>query len=575
MDMTNVFGAEIGGQKDPRDTPPTYVWNMPPRAVSLKTESGFVGFTIPGPWPIGVTRLSMKNRKFSLTFDALRPACNKGVTPIVYIVPGLEGAYDVLDEHRVISDKLGLMKKKSARHPKWWAKPCYKASLEYIRLWQDMDRGVPHDKHDQAMKDKHMATINPDNMRSWAYQVKKSLKIDEMNIMCEQGVFRIYGDYTPVPTLGGTEGFRKLVDEYRSNNIHVCYYIHPFMVNVKIDYFKKNPEALCKPIDKKTEMYYNTEHLYDADPKFGLLDWTHPKGRNYLLKQVDYILSSKPGKLDCDWLRSNHWRAPDPRFYKFYNPDWGIGDMMSFKAQKMIYEHAKKVKPHCCVSKVGFAEPYIQPYADVNMLCEDHTPWTTSWYERGDMVTRLLRDMIYLTDPWQNSVTKAQEYYTAMAAWCTNEVPDVNHMVHPYGVFFPMKERDHNRRRAGVHTQANAPLNTTDEICVRKPASKDETPTIWRKRTFGKLKGWYAALVLGRRTFVTYSETESRIATTETRTVRVPLPPGAKVKAVQMVPHKGRKQKWPGKVIGDQVTLKVNDCGDDALYYRITYKLSS
>ena len=586
LDMTNVFGAEIGGMKDPRDTPPTYIWNIPPRAFSLQTSAGFIGFTVPGPQPIGLTRLSMKNRKFTLSFEPVRPACSGGVTPIVYIVPGLDGAYDVLDEHRVISTKLGLMVKKPAKHPAWWTKPTYKASLQYIRIWQDMERDdpPPGDDHrtgvsaSQAQRDRRMAVINPENLRNWTYQVKQSLDIDEMNVMFEQGMFCIYGDYTPIPTLGGTKGFRALVDEFRTKKIHVCFYIHPFMVNTKIKYFQKYPEALCKPIDRKTELYYNSEHLYDANPTFGLIDWTHPKGRAYLLRQVEYILSSKRGCLDCDWIRSNHWRGPDPRYYKFHDPDWGIGDMMSFKAQKLLYEHAKKVKPHCCVSKVAFAEPYIQPYADVNMLCEDHTPWTDSWYARGEIATRTLREMIYLTDPWQNSVTKAQEYYTAMAAWCTNEVPDVAHIVHPYGIYFPMKRRDYNRRRAGVHTQANAPLNTTDEIRVRKPSSRDETPEIWRKRTSGRLNGWFAALVLGRRTFVTYSETEARIATTETRFVRVPLPPKAKVSVVEMVPHQGKKVKWPAETImmenGDCVKMKVEDCGGRALYYRIKYHLS-
>jgi len=586
LDMTNVFGAEGGGQKDPRDTPPTYIWNMPVRAWSLETEAGFVGFAVPGPLPVGITRLSMKRRRFTVTFEALRPACTRGRTPVIYIVPGLPGSHDVLDEHRVLSEKLGLTKKKPDRHPAWWTKPTYKASLEYIRQWQDMERqpdpdtdrrkGVPAS---QAVRDRRMGVITTDNVRRWTYGVKKSLRIDEMNVMLEQGMFRIYGDYTPVPTLGGTEGFRELVDEFRANKIRVCFYIHPFMVNTKIDYFHRHPEALCRPIDRKTELYYNSEHLYDANPTFGLIDWTHPKGRRYLLRQVEYILSSKAGCLDCDWIRSNHWRAPDPRYYRFHNPDWGIGDLMGFKAQKLLYEHAKKVKPHCCVSKVGFAEPCIQPYADVNMLCEDHTPWTDTWYERGEIATRLLRDTIYLTDPWQNSVTKAQEYYTIMAAWCTNEVPDVAHMVHPYGIFFPMIDRDYNRRCAGVHTQANAPLHRTDEICVRRPVSKHATPKVWRKRTRGPLKGWYAALALGRRTFVTYSEGEARIATTEDRTVRVPMPPGAAVRGVAMVPHQGRVAKHPATISstddGEQVTLRVQDCGKKAKYYRIKYRLRS
>ena len=282
-DVTNVFGAEEGGQKDPRDTPPTYVWNMPPRAFSLQTEVGFVGFSIPGALPLGIARFTMRNRKFSLNFDTLRPSCTGGMMPVVYIVPGLEGAYDVLDEHRVISERLGLTIQKSASHPNWWAKPCYKPSLEYIRAWKELERGVAwkpttagpkmqlSKEEGQALRDRRMQVITADNLRSWTYRVQDSLQAEEMNIALEQGIFRIYGDYTPVPTLGGVDGFRALVKEFRKRRIRVSFYIHPFMVNTSIDYFQNYPEALCKPIDKKTETIYNTEHLYDAAPKLGLI----------------------------------------------------------------------------------------------------------------------------------------------------------------------------------------------------------------------------------------------------------------------------------------------------------------
>jgi hypothetical protein len=343
-DMINVFESEPGGMPDPRDYPPTYIWNMPPRAFSLQTAAGFVGFSIPGPLPVGVTRLTMHNRRFSLSFDVLRPACTQGVMPVVYFVPGLGGAYDVLNEHRIISEKLGLTRKKSAKHPTWWSKPVYKASVEYIRRWQEIDRKRQWSEarhasgpHDPWIHNERMKVITPENLRAWVFEVKKSLRQSEMSVMFEQGIFRIYGDYKPVPTLGGTEGFRRLVDGFRRKGVHVCFYIHPFMVSKKLPYFQKHPEALCQPIDKRTETFYNTEHLYDPSPKLGLLDWTHPLGRNYLLAQVEYILSSKRGCLNCDWLRSNHWRAPDPRYFTFHDPDWGIGDLMSMKVQKLIY----------------------------------------------------------------------------------------------------------------------------------------------------------------------------------------------------------------------------------------------
>ena len=568
MHMISVFGADPGGMPDPRERPPTYVWNVPPRAFSLQTESGFVGFSLPGGLPLGIMRLSVRDQRFSCNFDIVRPSCTGGRLPVVYIVPGLEGAHDILDEHRLISDRLGLTRKKSSNHPTFWSAPVYKASLEYLRQWRELDAGKPTYDISQEDRDKRMAVINPDNLRRWTYTVKKSLRVKEMSVMFEQGIFRIYGDYRPVRTLGGTEGFRQIVDEFHSNGVHVCFYIHPFMVNKKIPYFQKHPEALCKPITPSTETYYNTEHLYDDDPKLGLIDWTHPKGRSYLLKQVEYIVSSKPGCLDVDWLRSNHWRGPDPRHYKFHDPDWGIGDMMSLKAQALIYKKAKSVKQHCLVSKASLGDCYMQPYADANLLCEDHVYDTRHWYERSDIATRLQRDMLFLTDPYHLSITKQMEYYTAMLVFCVPEVPDVEHAFHPYTCYLPMRPRDFLRRRAGIRVQENAPLNITDIVHVRRPKNFEDPPEIWRQRSEGPLAGWYAALAISKQAAVTYSEREARVTASETRRVRFPLPPGAAVKGVEMVPHKGKIQPHTAEFLDRDgetwVDMKIEDSGGEA-----------
>ena len=76
---------------------------------------------------------------------------------------------------------------------------------------------------------------------------------------------------------------------------------------------------------------------------------------------------------------------------------------------------------------------------------------------------------------------------------------------------------------------------------------------------------------------VTYSEREARIASSETRYVSVPVPPGARVQAVEIVPHEGKAGKWSAilKGTGDsrRLEMKVEDCGDRALYYRVRYRL--
>lgn len=65
-----------------------------------------------------------------------------------------------------------------------------------------------------------------------------------------------------------------------------------------------------------------------------------------MLQWVEYLISDRPGSLNCDILRSNHWRSPDPRQYEFHDPDWGIiGDRMTMKVQAALYQRAKDLKP--------------------------------------------------------------------------------------------------------------------------------------------------------------------------------------------------------------------------------------
>ena len=560
-----VFGHDGAGLTDPGDRPVTWVWNMPPRTFSVETEAGWVGFSVPGALPVGVTHVAMKDRRLRLSFEVLRPGCRQGGMPVVYFVPGLADPYDLLDEHRVISERLGLTRPRRSRHPSWWTRPVFKAYLEHQRLLKNA-------KTDQERR----SILTTEALLDWTFTVKESIQADEMMAIFEQGVYRMYGDYTPIDSLGGAEGFRRTVDALRRKGVRVCYYVHPFVVNKKTAFYQAHPETFCKPKDPSVVQRYALE-FYDNDPEFALLDWTHPAGRKYMESQVELVLSNKKGCLNCDWLRSNHWRSPDPRHFDFHDPDWGIGDLMSMKVQKLLYETAKRIKPHCCVSKVAFADPYMQPYADVDLLCEDWNGWTQTWYRRGRIATRLVRDTIFCTDPYFLTITKSYEYYTAMMAWCICEVPDVGHAIHPYTYFRELRPKEYKRRLAGVKAQENAPLRATDRVQVEPPARRDGAPVIWRRRTEGKLAGFYAALAPSKRSLVTYSEAEARVATSETRCVEFPLPPGAKVLDVEMVPHKGKPRNWPARIAEDDagawVEMKIEDCAGKALYYRVRYRL--
>lgn len=566
-DLLHPDGADGNGLTDPGDKPPVFIWNMPVRDWAFQTGSGWIGFTIPGALPVGVTRLTMERRRFSLTFEVLRPSCREGRMPVVYLVPGLRDPYDVLDEDRLVSDRLGLTVRKSADHPAFWSLPGFKAYLEQYRLSREgsKEAGTSRDQPGVVPREK---------LVGWIRTVKKDLGLGEMFAILEQGAFRCYGDYRPTDELGGIRGFREMVDELRGDNVHLCFYVHPFMCNTKVDFYREHPEAFCTPKQKGHETHYALEQG-DETPHFALIDWTHPLGRQFLLDQIERVLSHREGCLDCDWLRSNHWRSPDPRVYDFHDPDWGIGDLMSMKVQRLIYEHAKRVKPHACVSKAGLGAPYMQPWADVNLLGEEWNGSTDTWYRRGRIITRLLRDMIYITDPFFLTITKSYEYYLAMGAWCILEDPIVRHAIHPYLYFRELREKDHRRRRSGVEAQRIAPLLITDEPHVEP---EGDTVRISRRRAAGKLAGWYASLSFGKRCVAHYGETEARVAASETREIDLPLPPGAELRAVEVVGHDGSIAPWKehrpvATPDGPGLRMRVEDCGFAPKYYRVAYRL--
>ncbi|MCK5380415.1 MAG: hypothetical protein KAJ81_03025 [Candidatus Latescibacteria bacterium] len=563
----DIYHPDVGdgaGMTDPGDKPLMWIFNMPPRVLSFKIGDTWLGMSLPGALPVGVTRPRVLDGVFSLSFEAYRPACCEGQGPKVYFVTGLTDRYDLLDEHRVISENMGLTVRRSADHPEWWANPFYDYWDELIR-WQKA-----HPEMDQAGR-----ILTPERWRGWLDTVKESVGSQKINTNLEQYCYRWYGDYRPVPELGTTETMRDMIDQLRASGTHISWYIHPFLVNKKCDFYQEHPEAFCTPRDENYRFTYALERGED-DPEYALVDWTHPLGREWMLGWVDYLISDRPGCLNVDILRSNHWRGPDPRLYQFHDPDWGIGDRMSMKVQQLMYERAKACKPDCMVSKVGAGDCYMQPWADVDYLCEEWNGYTANWYRRSRIATRLMHDTLFITDPYFVTITKGYEFYMGMLSWQTPATSSVEHAIHPYMYHRELGEKDYRRRRAGFQVYFNAPANITDQCSVE--LGPEGEPSQRRKYTQGPLAGFYAGLAISSRCFVTYSEEEARIASSETRRARIPLPPKAEVIAVERVPHEGKISPHDFDLVhteeGDFVNMRVADSGGEAMYFRIRYRLA-
>ena len=554
------------GMTDPGDKPPTWIWNVPARAFAVEAPNGWMGFSIPGPLSVGVTRLTMHRGIFNLTFEELRPTAREWGPPRVYLVPGLSDPYDALDHHRLISEACGLTRKDKGPHPEWWSYPSFKGADEMFRLnkgWNIQD--------DEGNFTTYLTT---DNWLRWIDHVAEYTGLEgRMNLQLDQIYFHGYGAKHAVSTLGGTEGFRKTIDGLRERGMRLGCFIHLYQLDPSAtDFPKAHPEAICTPKDPATTfqsgVQLGKENLVYAD-------WTHPLAREYMLSVVEWILSDKPGCLNADWLLINNNMCINPGKYDFHDPDWGTGDLMQMKVTQLAYEHAKKIKPDCYVRRQSPGDPYMQPYCDQANLCEEWNGHTRAWYKRAHIATRVLDECIFHTDAWFVTLSKLTEYYFALAAFCPPEIESVRHAIHPYMYHRKMRDKDYRRIRAGVQTYLNAPVRRSDTCRVnyREPDALE----IWRKHGTGPLTGWYAALALDKRAFVTYSNTEARIAASRERRVIIPLPPKSKLGKVEAVPHEGAPVAHPFEQVQQDgrpaVRLWVPDGGGEVMYVRIGYEL--
>lgn len=568
--LRHADGADGAGMLDPCDRPQTWMWNIPVRAMSLQSDAGWLGLSIPGPLPVGVTRFSMSRQRYTMSFEMLRPGCEQGSMPRVYFVPALAGAYDVLDVHRQISDQLGLIKRKQMDEPAWWGQPLYKYWDELFR--RHLGRFGQYKSLHIDEQGKEVTDLTTTNLLDWTKTVSESIRLP-MNITLEQGAFLRYGQYTPTQSLGGIEGFRRTVDQLREQGTHTAFFYHQYNVDSNLPIYRDHPEYFCKPRPNAPELKQGTPVA--PNEKLMEIDWTHPGGRQYMLDLVEFLISDKPGCLNVDYLAVNNNMGPDPRYLDFHDPDWGIGDLMQYKVQRLIYEHAKRIKPDCIVRRQSACDCYMQPFADNVNCCEDWHSTSEHWYRRAQIVTRLMPQVHLSVDAWFVTLTKNSEYYMAVSVWNVPEAESVTHAIHPYMYHRPLREKEYRRRRAGMQVYNNAPVKISHEC--RVSWHPDQTIEAWRKYTDGPLEGFYAALALSRKSFVTYNTAQALIACSESRIVRVPLPTNARITAVEMVEHDGAIHPWQYTTIDGlehpTIEMHLQDCGFEPMYYRIRYRL--
>jgi hypothetical protein len=566
----SVDGGDGAGMTDPGDRPPTWIFNIPAHHCAWKVSpEEWLGICLPHPHALGVVRYGMERERFSLSFDAVQTTCAESGCPVVYFEGEMSEPYELCERHYDLSLELGLTRAQVSKdHPDWWSHPYYKSYDDMLRTEQE-EGG--YSGHFKVVDGKPRCVLNTERIKKWHALVEEKTGLEgRINMFFDQVYFYHYGGYDKViDEFGGVEGFRKTIDEWQERGVHTGLYFHQYTISKDSDFYKAHPEACLKPKDESV-VYRHGVTVGSSETTY--VDWTHPATRTFMLGMVEFLLSDEAGCLNGDWLAINNNIGPDPRAYEFHDPAWGIGDLMQFKVQKLIYEKAKLVKPHCLVRRQSPTAPYMEPYCDEAHLCEEWNGSTNAWWRRARLATRLMKNSILGFDPWFVTLTKGYEYYQGLAAVMVPATEASTHAIHPYMYWRPLQERDYRRRMAGMQVYMHAPQWRSDQKHVSL-TPEGRFKGAWRKRTEGPLAGFYAALALTPRTLITYSGEQALISSSESRMASIPLPLGAKVQSVERVKHDTRVEDHEYAQDGESsIRLHVEDCGGATLYLRVRYE---
>lgn len=538
--------------------------NVPARVAAFDLdESGWLAVSIPGALSVARTRFHFHDGAFDLTFREYRPT--DAVGPLrVCLRAGLHSPGDALAFHAEMTRKLGYWRDRS-NHPRWWSLP----------RWGMYDENCHTGQTSLDAPDARNSPLTPDRIRGWTQQVRQITGLNEFFVFYDQGYFRRYGEYVPVDSLGGVEGFRRLIDAMRRDGVRTGLYCHPFHADLAIPEIAAHPDWLVLGDDPSAPPV-------SGDMRLGSLDWTHPQVTSYMRGVIRRIVSPEPGCLNADWLMVNNNHVPDPLKCRFHDRDWGIGDRMAYKARRAIYLFAKEFKPDVVVSFIGL-DPVLQETADLFWVNESWGETCDNWHHMAHAVTQCLPGSLVAINPYILSHGKHAEYVSVMPAYSVPAAMPLN-FIHAHGhskEWQPMTRENLRRWGASWQVYMNAPMTADQPRYVELTGDR---LVAWRRHASGPLAGFYAGLALGRRGTVTYSETQALAMAMDYMLAEIPLPPAAVFRRVEAIASDGSATVVPASCIqhnGERfVRVELWDSGggqtgqDDVYYYRVAYQLN-
>ena len=294
--------------------------------------------------------------------------------------------------------------------------------------------------------------------------------------------------------------------------------------------------------------------VYRDPDNRGMLDYSHPGVREYTRGRVEFMLKT----LDADGFKIDmNYVHPLMTDITMYDPAWSYGNRICLEVTRFIQSCATAVKADAFITISGI-ESDLQPYTSsvrLNDLFDfDHAK---AWYDRAELVTRLMPGVAIDVDGWPSSLAKMREYQfvsPVFGAPVTYYIEGVD--------IGPVKLTpvELNRMASVWHVYAQAPCEHGMQVTVDA-----DTDTFIRRGPDGRIR----AVALQKSVLACFGDRTIYVTANADRAISIPVETPSDWTTAHKVFRDGRRE--PVALFRDtaSVILNLTDAGSGILCYEV------
>ncbi len=508
----------------------------PPHVISFGHDTtGWFGISIPEPMPVCHTHLSSHRGRMTLHFDHYSSSHDGGRLPRVYIQTGLPDSKAILDRHCALAGALGLLTVNKKQYG-WWHNPLYCTWGDQCYL-QKMSPA--------QLEEGSAIPMNEELILRWARNIREFYE-GEVNYIVDSGWTDYLGDWgVAINDFASTGAFKAVLDQLKAMNFKVILWYTPFWVHKNAALFADHPEYLIRRTNGDI-------YLDDANRAF--LDFTQPDVRDCVRGRIEFMLK----ELDADGFKIDmNYTHPLMADIILHDAAWGHGNSLWLNVLKFLHETAVAIKEDAFFTISGI-ESYLQPYASsvrLNDLFDfDHA---AAWYDRAELVSRLMPDVPIDVDGWPASIVKMREYQIVSAVFG----PPVTYYTEATEIMGRvLTQADKNRLASTWFVYSQAPCSQGMQLKIDNDCDRFE-----RRDALGNLR----AKAIDKTILLSYIDDRIYATANRDTTAAIRLPAGKVCGGVRRMNRDKTTADVTYYAEADQLLLTLEDAGHGILAYEI------